>query len=74
MLTCPYCQHGMAEGAIFCERCGLNLIETRTEKLDIESGMLGPLSGWGAVTLASDQNVVLKISDATEPIASHDGR
>ena len=68
MITCPYCQHKTFEGALFCEECGLSLIGTNTQKLDIESGALDRQSGWGTVTLAEGQDVLLKIGDETQPV------
>ena len=42
MIKCPYCEHEMLEGALFCEECGLSLWgdlgeEASTRKLEEES-------------------------------------
>lgn len=68
MITCPYCKHQMNEGALFCAKCGLSFLDTTTHKLDIESGALDAQSGWGTVTLAEGQRILLKIGDVAESV------
>jgi pSer/pThr/pTyr-binding forkhead associated (FHA) protein len=58
----------MPEGALFCAECGLSLIDTPTQQLDIQSGSLDRQTGWGTVTLDEDQDVLLRIGDVAQPI------
>lgn len=73
MIKCPYCQHSMMEGALFCEECGLSLWEdaqnhVSTRKLEDESSDLSVKSGWGTATFQERNQVIIHIRDTTEPI------
>lgn len=73
MIKCPYCQHHMMEGALFCEECGLSLWDDNqahvsTRKLDDGSGELSVKSGWGTATFQSRNQVIIHIRDSAEPI------
>ncbi len=74
MIKCPYCQHHMMEGALFCEECGLSLWEdaqgqVSTRKLEDESGEFSVKSGWGTATFQQRNQIILHIRDTTEPIS-----
>src|SRR5438552_2391432 len=73
MIECPYCQHKMMEGALFCEECGLSLWEdsnahTSTRKLEDESSEFSVKSGWGTATFQNRNQVIIHVRDASEPI------
>jgi FHA domain-containing protein len=73
MVKCPYCQHQMMEGALFCEECGLSLWgdaqgEVSTKKLEEESNEFSVKSGWGTATFQDLNQVIIHIRDAAEPI------
>jgi hypothetical protein len=73
MIECPYCQHRMMEGALFCEECGLSLWEDNqthvsTRKLEDESNEFSVKSGWGTATFQQRNQVIIHVRDTAEPI------
>ena len=73
MITCPNCQHDNLEGALFCEECGLNLwgdtqTEASTRKLEEESNEFSVKSGWGTATFQDQNQIILHVRDAQEPL------
>ena len=73
MIKCPYCQHQMLEGALFCEECGQSLWgdaqgHVSTRELDNETDELSVKSGWGTATFLDRNQVIIHIRDAAEPI------
>lgn len=73
MIECPYCQHRMMEGALFCEECGLSLWEdsqthVSTRKLEDGNSEFSVKSGWGTATFQDRNQVIIHIRDAVEPI------
>lgn len=69
MIICPSCQHQMPEGAIFCEECGLNLLEiTHTVQFDLRTDEFDARLGVGTGTLADDQAIIVRIGDTSQTI------
>jgi hypothetical protein len=73
MVKCPYCQHEMMEGALFCEDCGLSLWgdstgEVSTRKLEEEANEFSVKSGWGTATFQDLNQVIIHVRDAQDPI------
>ncbi len=73
MIKCPYCQHEMMEGALFCEECGLSLWddsqgEASTRKLEDESSEFSVRSGWGTARFQEQSEVIFHVRDEAEPI------
>ncbi len=73
MIKCPYCQHEMMEGALFCEKCGLSLWgdskeQLSTRQLDDESGEFSVKSGWGTATFQERNQVILHVRDEADPV------
>lgn len=73
MIKCPYCQHSMMEGTLFCEECGLSLWEdaqgqVSTRKLEDDSSEFSVKSGWGTATFQERNQIIIHIREATEPI------
>ena len=73
MVKCPYCQHQMMEGALFCEECGLSLWgdaqgEVKTKNLEEESNEFSVKSGWGTATFQDYNQVIIHIRESAEPI------
>lgn len=69
MITCPYCEHQMPEGALICEECGLSLlVDPETTRLEISSDKLGAQPGWGTVTLSDDQDILVQIGELAQPL------
>lgn len=69
MITCPYCQHKMPEGALFCQECGLSLLDDHdTLRLDVHSNALGRRPIWGTETLVAGQAVLLQVGDTAQSI------
>lgn len=78
MIRCPYCQHEMMEGALFCEECGLSLWEDSqgevpTRKLEEDSNEFSVKSGWGTATFQERNQVIIHIRDAAEPVTVYPG-
>lgn len=78
MIKCPYCQHEMMEGALFCEECGLSLWEDAqgevpTRKLEEDSNEFSVKSGWGTATFQERNQVIIHIRDAAEPVTVYPG-
>jgi hypothetical protein len=78
MIKCPYCQHEMMEGALFCEECGLSLWgdaqgQVSTRKLEDESNEFSVKSGWGTATFQESSQVIIHIRDENEPIVIQPG-
>ena len=74
MTKCPYCQHEMMEGALFCEECGLSLWgdaqgEVPTRKLEEEANEFSVKSGWGTATFQDLNQVIIHIRDSADPIS-----
>ncbi len=73
MIKCPYCQHTVLEGALFCDECGLNLWSdaqdhVSTRKLEEETNEFSVKSGWGTATFQDRNQVIIHIRDSVEPI------
>lgn len=73
MIKCPYCQHKMMEGALFCEECGLSLWEDAqahisTRQLDEGADDFSVKSGWGTATFQDRNQVIIHVHEAGEPI------
>src|SRR5687767_206963 len=73
MIECPYCQHRMMEGALFCEEFGLSLwvgnnAHHSTRKLDDENSEFSVKSGWGTATFQGRNQVIIHVRDAQEPM------
>lgn len=79
MITCSYCGHSNMDGTLFCESCGFALWssdteQTSTTKLDEdESGGLSVKSGWGTATFQNQNQIVIHIRDAPEPMVIFPG-
>ena len=76
MIKCPYCQHEMMEGALFCEECGLSLWgdsqgQVSTRKLEDDSNEFSVKSGWGTATFQGQNQVIIHIRDESEPVIIH---
>jgi hypothetical protein len=76
MIKCPYCQHEMMEGALFCEECGLSLWgdtqgQVSTRKLEEDSNEFSVKSGWGTATFQEKNQVIIHVRDEAEPIVIH---
>jgi hypothetical protein len=72
MQRCPHCNHDNLEGALFCEECGFNLQSdsenTITRQLDNESNEFSVKSGWGTATFRDQNEVIIHVRDAPEPV------
>jgi pSer/pThr/pTyr-binding forkhead associated (FHA) protein len=69
MITCPSCRHQMPEGSVFCEECGMKLLEiTATMKFDLRTNEFDAKLGVGTETLADDQTIVVQIGDTSQAI------
>src|SRR5512139_2116054 len=73
MVKCPYCQHQMMEGALFCDECGLSLWgdaqgEVSTRKLEGDENEFSVKSGWGTATFQDLNQVIIHVRDAAEPV------
>jgi hypothetical protein len=73
MIECPYCQHRMMEGALFCEECGLSLWEDNnahhsTRKLEDGNSEFSVKSGWGTATFQNRNQVIIHVRDSQEPM------
>ena len=73
MIKCPYCQHQMMEGALFCEECGLSLWsdageQVSTRKLEEGAEEFSVKSGWGTATFHDYNQVIVHVREAPEPI------
>ena len=78
MIKCPYCEHEMLEGALFCEECGLSLWgdlgeEASTRRLEEESDEFSVKSGWGTATFQERNQVIIHIRETQEPVTIHPG-
>ena len=78
MIKCPYCQHEMMEGALFCEECGLSLWgdsqgQVATRELADDADEFSVKSGWGTATFQESNQVIIHIRDAAEPVTIHPG-
>ncbi|HEC21866.1 MAG TPA: FHA domain-containing protein [Chloroflexi bacterium] len=78
MITCPHCKHPNMEGALFCEECGLSLWsdpdeQASTRKLDEDSNEFSVKSGWGTATFREQNEVIIHVRDADEPISIRPG-
>lgn len=73
MITCPYCQHKMPEGTLFCEECGLSLWgDANTHQIDTELDSLSEGAGgagWGTATFGPNHELILQISGSTDSLA-----
>lgn len=59
----------MPEGALFCDECGLSLLEDAiTRQLDIQSDALSPQPGWGTVTLDDDQDILIQVGEVMHKV------
>ena len=72
MSRCPRCQHEIADDALGCKKCGLNLAERSDEKTVIQKSGEGPeniiTAGWGKTTFEKQNRVVIHIQDSSVPI------
>lgn len=80
MITCSYCGHSNLDGTLFCESCGFALWSnaadaTSTQKLDEnDSNDISVKSGWGTATFQNQNQIVIHIRDAPEPMVIHPGK
>ena len=72
MVKCSRCQHKMPDGTSVCEKCGLNLEENPSEQTSVYRPDEGPnniiLSGWGKATFDEQDQVIIHVKDAGDPI------
>lgn len=78
MIKCPYCQHEMMEGALFCEECGLSLWsdskgQSSTRQLEDDSNEFSVKSGWGTATFQEGNQIVIHVRDEQNTIIIHPG-
>ncbi len=79
MISCSYCEHSNMDGTLFCESCGFALWsdgkeQTSTQKLDEgDDDNMRVRSGWGTATFQNQNQIVIHIRDAPEPMVIFPG-
>jgi len=73
MITCQFCQHENMDGTLFCDKCGFPLWghdERAVDTLYLEDSAkdLNVKSGWGTATFQPENQIVIHIRDAPEPM------
>lgn len=80
MRICVYCGQKNREGLLFCEECGQNLIDDRTNatlptrQLDQLPNELAAKATWGTARFGHGSAVILHVRDAAEPVTLQPAR
>lgn len=80
MRICVYCGQKNREGLLFCEECGQNLIDDRTNatlptrQLDQLPNELAAKATWGTARFGQGSAVIIHVRDAAEPVTLQPAR
>jgi hypothetical protein len=80
MRICVYCGQKNREGLLFCEECGQNLTDDRTNatlptrQLDQLPNELAAKATWGTARFGQGSAVIIHVRDAAEPVTLQPAR